>query len=129
MIKKKRYIINEPRTVYGFITSDGYEFISEQEAKIHEADITPKRDIKMDCIQMIDNEDILLYHLNTEDDINYLQTVNFDKKWTCSYNGPGWYVVDIWPGGDYDDEYYLQKVDNYVNLLSQNIEKLKQFIT
>ena len=130
MIKKKSYTINEPKTVYGFITSDGYEFTSEREAKCHEADITPKRNIKINRVQMpIDSEDIILYQLSTEDDIDYLRTVNFDKEWSCNYEGPGWYVATVWPGGDYDDEYYLQKVNTYVDILSQSITKLQQFIT
>ena len=46
MITRKKYIINEPRTIYGFITSDGYEFTSEREAIMHEDSLIPIRKIE-----------------------------------------------------------------------------------
>ena len=129
MITRKSYTVNEPRTIYGFITSDGYEFESEREAKRHEAQITPKRNLKEKYIYL-SLEDIhkTIYWLDSEEDLTYLKTIHYDQDWSCTYEGPGWYILDLEDGGDYRDTCYLQKVSSYAKVLSETLTQLQEFI-
>ena len=130
MITRKKYIINEPRTIYSFITSDGYEFESEREAKRHEAQITPQREIKQEYIYLeSESKNKIIYLLNSEEDIMYLKTIHYDQNWSYTYEGPGWYILDLENGGDYKDMCYLQKVSSYAKVLSETLAQLQEFIT
>ena len=130
MITRKSYTVNEPRTVYGFITSDGYEFESEREAKRHEAQITPKRNLKEKYIYLpLEDINKTIYWLDSEEDLTYLKTIHYDQDWSCTYEGPGWYILDLEDGGDYRDTCYLQKVSHYAQLLSETLTQLQEFIT
>ena len=130
MITRKSYTVNEPRTIYGFITSDGYEFESEREAKRHEAQITPKRNLKEKYIYLsLENINKTIYWLDSEEDLTYLKIIHYDQDWSCTYEGPGWYILDLEDGGDYRDTCHLQKVSHYAQLLSETLTQLQEFIT
>ena len=127
MITRKKYIINEPRTIYGFITSDGYEFASEREAIIHEDSLIPIRKIEDYYLSLstLDEGGAYCYKITEEADLEYLQAKQWNHNGQYEYNGPGWYLTIRHSGGDYNDTYEVIKVDDYKTMLEDDLSNIK----
>ncbi len=127
MIKSKKYIINEPHTIYSFITSDGYEFTSEREAIMHEDSLIPIRKIEYYYLSLstLDEGGADCYKITEEADLEYLQAKEWSHNGQDEYDGPGWYLAIRHDGGDYNDTYEVIKVDNYKIMLEDDLSNIK----
>jgi hypothetical protein len=127
MITRKKYIINEPRTIYGFITSDGYEFASEHEAIMHEDSLIPIRKIEKYYLSLntLDEGGACCYKITEEADLEYLQAKEWNHNGLYEYNGPGWYLTIRHDGGDYNETYEVIKVDDYKTMLEDDLSNIK----
>jgi hypothetical protein len=130
MITRKKYIINKPKIVYGFVTSDDYEFTSEREAKLHEAQITPEREVKEYSMYMDTlGEHMTFYYIKEEADLEYLNIKEWSYNGSYKFSGPGWYMVYKNSGGDYDDEYEITPVEPFRKNLETDLQGLKYLTT
>ena len=127
MITRKKYIINEPRIIYSFITSDGYEFTSEREAIMHEDSLIPIRKIEDYYLSLstLDEGGVYCYKITEEADLEYLQAKEWDHNGQYEYDGPGWYLVIRHNGGDYNETYEVIKVDSYKTMLEDDLSNIK----
>lgn len=126
MITRKKYIINEPRTIYSFITSDGYEFTSEREAIMHEDSLIPIRKLEDYYLSLstLDEGGAYCYKITEEADLEYLQAKEWNHNGQYEYNGPGWYLAIRHNNGDYDDTYEVIKVDDYKTMLEDDLSNI-----
>ena len=116
-----------PRTVY--VTSDGEEFEQEYFARRHERNITPERKIISSSWDIgAENTYITCYKVENKDDYDYLDFKKWNNCGSGVYDGPGWYMAIKYDGGDYDDSYEIYKVSDYIKILEDSIQTLKDCI-
>ena len=131
MIRKEPYKYVEETTRYHYYTSDNREFSTESNARRHEAEITPLRKIKTEEIYSpIDDTNYVAYYITSQDDINYLQTINFWDEWdSTQYSKPGWYICFISSGGDEPDVCHLVSAETYIKTLENSITEIQKLFT
>ena len=111
-------------TVY--ITEDGQEFNRYYDAVKYEKKLQATRSIeKHNILLSTEEENVVLYHLLSQEDYNYAKIIDWDNEVSNGFQGPGWYIVRHIDGGDYRDSYSLTKVDNYITSLEADLSLLK----
>ena len=131
MIREEPYTYTEETTRYYYYTSDGKKFTTKSNARRHEAEITPLRQIKNKLVyNPIDDVRATAYYLTSKDDIDYLQTINYWDTWDSSeYSEPGWYICFVENGGDNPDVCRLVKAEKYIEELKPSINEIKKLFT
>ena len=105
-----------------FVTSDGSEYLSYREAQIHEDSLIPNRALmRAHCYLVTEEQTVELIKAESNDDLMYCQAKEWKHNANIEYDGPGWYIVFIFYGGDYDDTYDVLKLDNYISTLQTDI--------
>ena len=125
MITSKRVKKEVYDTVY--VTEDGREFKSRRDAQKHEDSLIAERGVPWvytDFINTLENS-VFCYNIRSEEDLKYLQAKEWNHNATYTYDGPGWYLVQHFDGGDYDDYYEIIKVDEYIDMLERDLKQLK----
>ena len=122
--KEKTYT----KTVY--VTSDGSEYLSYREAQHHEDSLIPNRALtRASCYLINQDETVDLIKIKSNDDLTYCQAKEWEHNANIEYDGPGWYIVFTFSGGDYHDTYNVLKLDNYISSLQTDIKNLKNTTT
>lgn len=131
MIREEPYTYTEETTRYYYYTSDEKKFTTKSNARRHEAEITPLRQIKNKLVyNPIDDVRATAYYLTSKDDIDYLQTINYWDTWDSSeYSEPGWYICFVENGGDNPDTCRLVKAEKYIEELEASINEIKKLFT
>lgn len=131
MIREEPYTYTEETTRYYYYTSDGKKFTTKSNARRHEAEITPLRQIKNKLVyNPIDDVRATAYYLTSKDDIDYLQTINYWDTWDSSeYSEPGWYICFVENGGDNPDTCRLVNAEKYIEELEASINEIKKLFT
>lgn len=117
----------ESYTVY--ITSDGQEFTSQRMARNHEDSLMPHRNIPTDYVHIFTFDDLLgcnCYKIESEEDLKYLNALEWNHNATWDYEGPGWYVAFRSDGGDYDDDYSVSHIQSYIYYLKHDLSVLEE---
>lgn len=121
MIKEK--IIQT--TVY--MTSDGKKFNDKNAAEQHEKEILmPEREIESQVISLYTQDYFTIcYNIQNEDDFYYLVVKKWKHNYSGDFKGPGWYLTFKYDGGDYDDSYDIIKADEYLTILENDVNIIK----
>ena len=131
MIRKEPYTYTEETTRYYYYTSDKRKFTTESNARRHEAEITPLRKIKSkEVYRPVDDMHSTAYYITSQDDIEYLQTINYWDTWDSSeYSEPGWYICFVQSGGDNPDTCKLIKAETCIKELEDSIAEIQKLFT
>lgn len=112
-----------------YITSDGKEFKYKGDAQRHEEKISmPERSIPCKTVTLHTQDDFyntFCYNIQNEDDFHYLEVKEWKYNYYGKFDGPGWYLAFRHDGGDYDDDYDIIKLDEYLAQLEEDVENLK----
>lgn len=117
-----------------YIADDGTEFKTRWECEKYEKEkflkshkvidtaITGLRDFE-------DEHPAIIYNIeNHQDWLSLAELVWYDHQDPKTYPGPGKYIVIQYDGGDYPDDYYVHKVEDYVNELLKDAIKYREDI-
>lgn len=107
-----------------YITSDGMEFDNPKAAEKHEAELLQKRQIPSKYIRFNIIDDAYVYKIESEEDLEYLASTEWDMNAYWTYKGPGWYIAFRSDGGDYPDDYNVFPVKHYLSQIDRDIDKL-----
>lgn len=111
-----------------YITSDGKKFNDKNAAERHEKEmLMPEREIESQVISL-DTQDYFFttcYNIQNEDDFYYLVVKKWKHNYSGDFKGPGWYLTFRHDGGDYDDSYDIIKADEYLAILENDVNIIK----
>ena len=109
-----------------YITADGKEFDTPQEAKKHEAELLLEKKIPRHYIVFDFLDSGYIYKIESEEDLEYLTIHEWDYNAYYTYTGPDWYIAFRHDSGDYPDNYDVFSVKHYLSLLESDVNKLKK---
>ena len=122
-------IRTRPESYTVYITSDGKEFTSQRMARNHEDSLMPHRNIPTDYIHLYAYDDGMGYYcykIESEEDLKYLNAIEWNHNAVWDYEGPGWYVAFRHDGGDYSDDYSVSHIQSYIDYLKHDLSVLEE---
>jgi hypothetical protein len=115
--------------IISYICSDGMKFYNQRQAQQHEDSLIPPRKIPNDYINLHTLDytwgGATCWFIKEEADIVYLQAAQWNHNAAVHYDGPGWYIAICNDGGDYDDSYQVVSAKEYIQILENDIDILK----
>lgn len=124
-IKEQTVFVQSKQLIKSYISSDGYEFKYKHECITHERKISHNIPVIASAIHGLTDFDednpVILYNVKNEEDWNML----VEREWFYNqdlkiYPGPGIYMATVLNDGDYDDTYYIENAEQYLNELQKN---------
>lgn len=111
-----------------YIADDGTEFDSRFSAVMYEAKEMKRlhpREIQSTGIFTPDDQYIDLYKVESLEDWNYLYKVAWEQNAYGNYLGPAWYGTIRHDGGDYQDEYEIINMSQFIRQQEEFLKEIK----
>ena len=111
-----------------YVTEDGEEFERYMDARRHEIVLQYNKELKwVDTYLNTLDTNCTIYKIEDEKDFEYLFYVIGEQQGPAMnyYNGPGWYIDIINPGGDHSDWHTIIFLNDHIMSLEKEIFELK----
>lgn len=121
----REVMVPEKRKVY--ITDDGTEFTSQRACEDYEYEQErDKRNIQWYACESIAEEmPAKLWYIHSEEEFKWLEKTEWAHAYVDSeFYGEGWYIAIFHDGGDYRDEYEINRLDTYIQYYEDKIQEI-----